>query len=55
MDRVSILSCMERNEGVVGCGHFTSTAFLFSVTAQGATNWIVELLGNSGMLCEGIV
>lgn len=36
---ISILQCQDRNEGVIGCGYYLGTPFLFSVTSRGLTNW----------------
>lgn len=53
-DQVEALQCLERNEGVIGCGSYVGAIFLFSLTSRGVTNWNYNIYSNGYTICFGL-
>lgn len=52
---ISEMSCLPRNEGLIGCGYGFGITNFFSMSAQGDTNWMFSLIGDNIGFCEGLV
>lgn len=49
-----MLSCLDYNSGVVGCGSLAYTAHVFSISARGDTVYTYVFTGDNPERCVGV-
>ena len=54
LDATGVLSCLDYSSGVVGCGDYVDTQYVFKMNQNGATLWMYEFTGDNPGFCSGI-